>query len=711
MWRALAQLAVRRRWAIVLGCAALAVAAGFSGRALFPRLSAAAFRDPAAESTRGAQLARAQLGEAEPDIAALYPLRAGDPAVRAGLSAMVERVARDPSVTRVVSAAGPLPDRFISADGASTFAVVSLRGDQRQKAAALPRLRGLLTVNGVQPELGGLVPTGKALTGIARKSLARGEMLALPLVALALLLIFRSVVAALLPLAVGGAGIVLALAVLALLSRVVEVDVFAVNVVTVLGLGVSVDYALFIVDRYRRERAAGLQPALQTALSTAGRSVLFSAVTVAASLSGLLVFRPPFLHAIAFGGIAVTLLAAALSLVALPAGLALLGDNLERGRLPHLLHAGLPWRRLAGGVIRRRALVAGLAVAGLLVLGAPFRRLAPGRADVRALPPPVEARRVAEAIERDFPRASLQADSLLLGMPGDVTDHLDELFDYTQRLAQQPGVARVESVLSFAGARDRDQAEALAPALKGHGDQPALRSVLHGPWTLLRVVPSAGDEAQARTRVRALRRVAPPPGAQAWVFGQAAVIDDFASAVRARVPWMMAVVALAMFAILFVAFRSLLLPLKAMVLTALSLTASFGATVFIFQDGRLQHLLGYRALGTTDASLPVVMFAVVFGLSMDYEVLIINRIREAWLVSGDNRAAIVDGLAATGRLVTGAALLMVLVFAAFATAPLVFVKALGVGMALAVALDATVVRMLLVPSTMALLGRLNWWRP
>jgi RND superfamily putative drug exporter len=166
-----------------------------------------------------------------------------------------------------------------------------------------------------------------------------------------------------------------------------------------------------------------------------------------------------------------------------------------------------------------------------------------------------------------------------------------------------------------------------------------------------------------------------------------------------------------MFAILFVAFRSLLLPLKAMVLTALSLTASFGATVFIFQDGRLQHLLGYRALGTTDASLPVVMFAVVFGLSMDYEVLIINRIREAWLVSGDNRAAIVDGLAATGRLVTGAALLMVLVFAAFATAPLVFVKALGVGMALAVALDATVVRMLLVPSTMALLGRLNWWRP
>ena len=174
---------------------------------------------------------------------------------------------------------------------------------------------------------------------------------------------------------------------------------------------------------------------------------------------------------------------------------------------------------------------------------------------------------------------------------------------------------------------------------------------------------------------------------------------------------MVTVVCAAMFAILFVAFRSLVLPLKAMLLTALSLTASFGATVYIFQDGRLQRLFGYRALGTTDASLPVVMFAVVFGLSMDYEVLILSRIREAWKASGDNRAAIVEGVAQTGRLVTGAALLMVVVFAAFATAPLVFVKALGVGMALAVALDATVVRMLLVPSTMALLGRLNWWRP
>jgi uncharacterized membrane protein YdfJ with MMPL/SSD domain len=716
VWSRLAEWVVRWRVAIAVACLPVAVAAGLYGHRLFQRLSAGAFRDPAAESTRGAELARSELGDAEPDVVALYRVRAADAETRAALAAAVDRVERDPAVARVVGPTGPLAARFISDGGDATFVVVSLRGDERAKNAALPRLRELLALRlpraTVEPELGGLVPTVRALTRIARESLARGELVALPLVALLLLVMFRSVVAALLPLAVGGMGIVLALAVLALLSHVVAVDAFAVNVITVLGLGVAIDYALFIVDRFRQERRrAEVAAAIERALATAGRSVLFSAVTVAASLAGLLVFRPPFLRSIALGGIAVTLLAAALSLVALPAALALLGDGLERGRLPGLRRERNWWRRLAAGGVRHAPAVASVVVAGLLVLAAPFRRLLPSRADVRALPANEEPRRVAETIGREFPRAALVADSLLLEMDGDVTDHLGELYDYSLRLGRQPGVARVESVLSFAGARDRDQAEALAPALESHRDQPALRTVLRGRRVLLRVVPSAGGEARARARVQALRRVRPPAGGQALLFGPAATLDDFARSTRSRVPWMLAVVGVSMFVILFIAFQSLVLPLKAMLMTALSLTASFGAVVFIFQDGRLQRLLGYRALGTTDASLPVVMFAVVFGLSMDYEVLILSRIREAWLAGCDNRVAVVEGVAQTGRLVTGAALIMVVVFAALSSAPLVFVKALGVGMALAVALDATVVRMLLVPSTMALLGRLNWWRP
>jgi RND superfamily putative drug exporter len=310
-------------------------------------------------------------------------------------------------------------------------------------------------------------------------------------------------------------------------------------------------------------------------------------------------------------------------------------------------------------------------------------------------------------------------DSLVVEMDGDLLegDRLGELFDYTERLQKVPGVDRVESIFSFAGVHDRDNAEALADRLSSFVESgtPAsrqLRSILSGRYALVRVISTAApDSAASQARVRALRATPPPPKSRVLVYGQAATLYDFATGLKTRAPFMLLVVVVAMFVVLYFAFRSAILPIKAMLMTALSLTASFGATVFVFQDGRLQRLLGYHSLGTTEVTLPVVMFAVVFGLSMDYEVLILNRIREAWLKSGNNNAAIVDGLARTGRLVTSAALVMVVVFSAFAAAPMVFMKALGMGMALAVALDASVVRLLLVPSTMALLGRLNWWSP
>jgi RND superfamily putative drug exporter len=349
----------------------------------------------------------------------------------------------------------------------------------------------------------------------------------------------------------------------------------------------------------------------------------------------------------------------------------------------------------------------------LLLLAAPFRRLKPSRADVRALPPSSEPRRVAAQLERDFPSLSLFPDHILVTFDDEVTRGLrmGDLWDYTERLKKVPGVERVESILSFADVKDRDGAEELGPMLAGR-NIPELRNAIHGPSALVRVVPLHPPDASfSHVRVDALRAIPPPPKARVLVGGQAATLVDFVSALRTHVPFMLALVGTAMFVILFLAFHSLVLPLEAMVMTTLSLTASFGASVFIFQDGRLERLLHYQSLGTTEATLPVVMFAVIFGLSMDYEVLILSRIRECRLSGCDDNQAIVEGLTRTGRLVTGAALLMLAVFSAFAAAPLTFVKALGLGMALAVALDATVVRMLLVPSTMALLGRANWWSP
>jgi trehalose monomycolate/heme transporter len=727
----------RRTWVLVAGAAVTRLAA-FAGHGLFGRLGYSLFADPSSESARAAALARAQLGEGDPDVVALYSLprdvapRAGarDPAVRDAIARALAEVARDPAVARVMSDANVPGERFTSRDGRAAFAVVSLRGDPRAKAAALtrlqPRFDAGLPGGALRPELGGLVPSGRALTRLAERSLARGERIALPLTGILLCVIFGSVVAALVPLALGGLSIVLALGVLDVLSRVAPIDAFAVNVVTILGLGVAIDYALFLVSRVREERARAHPRPIARAVATAGRTVLFSGVTVATSLGGLLVFRQPLLRSIAIGGAAVVLLAAALAVIVLPAGLALLGPRLELGRLRRresdraTNHNIDRWRRLARAATRRPVAVAVGVTALLLVLGAPLARLQPSRADVRSLPAHAEPRLVSERIQRDFPAAALTPLSVVVTFDdGDAIDEtrLAALYDYTARLAALPDVARVDSVLSFAGAHDRASAAALSDRLEdveatGGRARAGLRTIVHGRYTLVRVISTAPPDSPAgRRQVDVVRAVAPPDGARAAAFGQAAALHDFAHGLRARAPWMLALVGAAMFVVLLLAFRSLVLPLKAMLMTALSLTASFGAIVFVFQDGRFERLLAYESLGTIDASLPVVMFAVVFGLSMDYEVLILGRMRESWLRTHENQTAVTEGLAQTGRLVTGAALLMVVVFSAFAAAPVVFVKALGLGMALAVALDATVVRMLLVPATMALLGRLNWWFP
>jgi RND superfamily putative drug exporter len=747
-------VARQRRW-VIGGLLLAVVAALILGRGMFRRLGYPVFFDPKAESTRAANLARSVFGDSDPDVLALYQLpddvarRHGveDPRVHEALRRALDAVGRDPAVARIVSQLTPgASQRFISTDRRSTFVLISLRGTPRAKADALPRLAAQLglaleepgrggQLTQLRPQLGGQVPAGLGLTHLAETSLVRGERLALPFAAILLIAIFGSAVAALLPVVLGGLAIVLALGLLSVLSHVLAIDAFAINVVTILGLGVAIDYALFLISRYREERFASgddgvdeevrTMRALARAVATTGRLVLFSGITVVASLAGLLVFGQPFLRSVAIGGMAVVLLAALLALVAVPALISMLGPRLERGRRPHLF--GFTddgshefWRNLARSVVQHRVAICVGATVGLMLLATPFARLQPSRADVRSLPPNEEARRVAEILPRDFPETAMTPLSVVVEMREDIADgdQLGDLFDYTERLKALPTVQRVESMFYYAQVRDRSAAEELQTALQQVVSRPsspraqALGAIMHGRYARVSVISSAQpDSTSGQKLVEQLRAVAPPPDARAQVFGHAAAMYDSARSMRDRVPWMMLVVCSAMFLVLFIAFRSAILPLTAMAMTTLSLTASFGAIVYIFQDGRLQSLLNYQALGTTDASLPVVMFAVIFGLSMDYEILILGRIREAYQRTRDTEAAIVEGVARTGRLVTGAASIMVVVFSAFAAAPLVFIKALGLGMALAIALDATVVRMLLVPSTMALLGRWNWWTP
>jgi trehalose monomycolate/heme transporter len=747
----LARAVARRRWWVLGACLVATTASAWMGSRLFGRLGYSVFYDPQAPSTRAKNLAHELFGEGDPDVVALYRLPEGvaaaagfaDPAVRAALERTLERVRRDPDVTGVLSALTVGGERFVSRDRRASFVVLSLRGDPGAKAKVVPRLQRLLPMelaaggaHAVAPLLGGLVPSGRSLTRLARQSLALGERIALPIVAVLLLLIFGSVVAALLPLTIGGLSIVLTLGILDLLAPVITVDIFAINVVTILGLGVAIDYALFVVSRYREEVArttsdeasgAVRRAALARSVETAGRAALFSGITVAASLGSLLVFPQPFLRSVAIGGMAVVLAASSLAVVVLPAMIAILGPRLERGRLrrpgrarPTSHAPARMWRRLAIVATRHPALFCGGVTLGLLTLAQPFVRLQPSRSDVRALPRAEEPRQVVEALARDFAAATLTPVALIVATDGDLIDEerLAQLYDYVERVRHTPGVDEVESIFTFARVHDRDAAAALEPTLARYAartprtGEPGLGMILHGRYTRLRVITRAPpDSPEAQRLVRALETLPPPPGGRVLLYGQAAALHDFAAGLHARAGWMLAVVAASMFVVLFFAFRTVVLPLKAMLMTALSLTASFGAIVFIFQDGRWQRFLGYEGVGTIDATLPVVMFAVVFGLSMDYEVFIIGRIREAWLRTGNNREAIVEGLTQTGRLVTGAAAIMMVVFSAFAAASVLFVKALGFGMALAVILDATVVRLLLVPSTMTLLGRLNWWAP
>jgi RND superfamily putative drug exporter len=696
----LTRAVARRRGWVIAGCVLVTIAAALLERGLFARLAPTDIADSTSESAIAAELARARFGERDPDVLAVYRLPgrgADDARTMSALAGVVAEAADDPSVARAVGPSTPFAGRrFVSADGRVALVMLSLRGDTREKSDALARLGPALMLplpdgGVVTPLLGGLVPAAQSLTSVARASLARGERIALPIVAVLLVILFGSLVAALLPVATGAIGITLTLGLVALLARLIPVDAFALNVVSVLGLGVAIDYALFIVARYREGRAASppggrTDEALVRAVETAGRAVLFSSVTVAASLSGLFVFPQRVLHSIAIGGIAVTLLAAALALVVLPAALSFLGPYVDRGRFASALDAPARaarsfafWRRLARAVMRRRVLVAGAVTVGLLLLALPFRRARTARADVRALPASAEPRRATELLERELP-------SLV------TTSHLILVEGGAPTPAELDGVA----------ARARD-IEGVVSADLEEATQGA---------AIVRVRTTAPSESAAAAReVEALRALSAPGGARLLVYGPAAVQLDFTSSLKSRAPFMLAIIGVVMFAVLYAAFRSVILPLKAMLMSALSLTASFGAIVFVFQDGRLSRLLAYEALGTIDATLPVVMFAIVFGLSMDYEVLILGRIREEYLRTGQNAAAIADGLAHTGRLVTGAALLMVVVFAAFGAAPVLYVKALGLGMALAVALDATIVRTLLVPSTMALLGRLNWWSP
>ncbi|WP_019874605.1 MMPL family transporter [Sporichthya polymorpha] len=688
MFEALGRRTYRsRRW--VLGLAGLFVLVAVTwGTGVFSALSQGGFEDPDSESARALTRIEAMSGgTGDVDVVAVYtdPDRTVDDT---GFRNTVVQTLQDLPAAEVAGFStywSTGSEAFVSADRHSTFAAVTLAGvSDEEKEEAFAAVRDHLRAPGLQTELGGPSAVFSDISSQVESDIARAEALSLPIVFLLLVIVFGSLTAAAMPLVIGGLAILGAFTMLHVLTLFTDVSIFAINIVTMLGLGLAVDYALFVVSRFREElpRAATVEDALVRTMATAGRTVAFSGLTVAVSLASLLLFPQPFLQSMGFGGMAAVLVAMIGALTVLPALLGLLGHRIDALRVPRPWRraggsTGGVWARVAHGVMRRPLAVAGAVIALLLLLGTPFLRAEFGGVDSRVLPTGTESRVVDEKLASQFPAdPSATIDVVLDGADaGTATTYVD-------RLRSLPGVTGAEITA---------------------GGDGAVRIAVHHDE--LPTSPAARD------LVADIRGVHAPAGTEVLVGGESAELVDLLAGLRGTLPWMALFVGIVTLLLLFAAFGSVVLPLKALAMNVLSLGAAFGAVVWIFQDGHLSGLLDFTPTGAVEASNPILMLAIAFGLSMDYEVFLLSRIREEWDRTGDNTASVATGLARTGGIITSAALLLIVVIGAFATSGITFIKMIGVGLVIAILVDATIVRGLLVPATMRLLGTANWWAP
>ncbi|GGU75131.1 RND superfamily putative drug exporter [Streptomyces cavourensis] len=683
----------------LLAALVITALAVFAGSGVADRMGSGGWQAPDAESSYATEALEREFPASQPNLLLLVDsgtASVDDPAVAAEAARITERLAGEPGISGVTSYWQTEAPALRAEDGREALIAARIGGDETEAGETLERIApdfagesGPVTVS-----VGGPVAVQHEMQTIIQEDLLRAELIALPVTLVLLVMVFGSAVAALLPLLVGIVAILGTNAVLRGLTEFTDVSVFAMNLTTALGLGLAIDYALFIVRRFREELDAGAdtRTAVGTTLRTAGRTVLFSALTVAVSLSAMLVFPQYFLRSFAYAGIAVVLLAAAAALILLPAAFMLLGHRVNALDLRRLLRRGRKsgsgaavaaeesdkgWARFARLVMRRAPVFAIVTTVGLVLLGLPFLGVKFGTADDRQLPAGAESRVVQEHIREGFP-----------GSPGGGLEVLAEgegtpaaYADLKERIENVPGVQRVDGPVT--------------------GDAVAYFSVLPEG-------EAVGQETQQL--VRDLRAI-PTGSLDTSVTGTAAVLVDSKDAIADRLPWAIGIIVVVTLLLVFLLTGSVLIPIQAVVLNALSLTAMFGAVVWVFQDGNLSGVLAFTSTGDIETTLPVLMFCVAFGLSMDYGVFLLSRIKEEYDRTGDHERSVTFGLSRTGGLITAAAVILAVVMVAIGTSRVTNTKMLGLGIALAVLMDAMVVRSLLVPAVMKLTGHATWWAP
>ncbi len=685
-------------------------------------LSPTGFEDPNSESAVASRLLAGRFGQGDQQMLVVVssPDGTGSMAARGAGAAIVGELQRSPHVVSVTSAWTAPPAaaaQLVSNDGRSGLIVAGVTGGERDAPERAKTLSGQVSrdYDGVTVSSGGPAMVNSQITAQTQTDLLVMESIAIPLSFLVLVWVFGGLLAAALPVMVAVTSIVGALAILRLITFTTDVSVFALNLSTAMSLALAIDYTLLIISRFRDELACGAHPhdALERTMVTAGRTVLFSATTVALSMAALVLFPMHFLKSLAYAGVATVVVAAIVAVVVTPAAIVLFGDRLNSLDVRRLVRRGrgrpapIPrpieqqfWYRSTKFVMRHAIPIGLSGVTVLLLLGAPFLGIRWGFPDDRVLPSSAQAHQVGDLLRTDF--AANPATSVSVVVPEANGLQPSEISRYAADLSRVPGIASVSAPTgTFA-----DGTAAGPPSAPTGEAQGSMFLTATSTAPLF----SSASEAQ----LDRLHAVAGPGGRDVYLTGTAQTNRDTAKAIMSRLPMVLGLIAMISLGLLFVLTGSIVLPLKSLVLNVLSLSAAFGAMVWIFQDGHL-GALGTTATGTLVTNMPILLFCIAFGLSMDYEVFLVSRIREFWLASdrtpADNDESVALGVAHTGRVITAAALVMSISFAALTAAHVSFMRMFGLGLTLAILVDATLVRTVLVPAFMHLMGSWNWWVP
>ncbi|HET6381471.1 MAG TPA: MMPL family transporter [candidate division Zixibacteria bacterium] len=667
---------------------------------------------------------------------------ATDPDFQRRVRESLEPIEGDPAVDEILTWGETRAEDLLSTDHRRTMAAVVLTEEVESAVEDSARLAELIEApDGVEMQITGIPQLYHEFNDRIERDLVRAEAISLPIALVILLAVFGTLVAAGLPLVVAALSLPTTFAVIGLLAAEMEMSIFVTNIATMIGLALAIDYSLFMVSRFREElRHHDVEIAVERMMGSVGKAVAVSGVAVAIGLSSLVVFEAAALRSMGIAGIVTVISTLLYGLTVLPALLALLGPRVNRLRIPLPRALRLieddpeaadrrqghgAWAWIAARVMRRPIMIAGPVLVLLLLLGSPFASIQLSTGQNLEDLPPTPARLAFETILDEFPGGETDPITVAVSWPGEdlgesvSPERQADLATYVDQIAELEGVTQIESVLDPPpGLDEATYRQLLAlpadqrPAEVRAGLEEYLSEYVAQDTVRLRVFSSLLPDSDAgRQLVRVIRDLPAPDGAQALTGGLPSRSADFMDSFWRSLPAALIIVVAVTGGVLFLTFGSIFLPVKAVLMSLVSISASMGALVWVFQQGNLSELLGFEPPGTTAAWLPIIMFAILFGLSMDYEVLLLSRIRERYVATGDNTRAVAEGIGLTGGIITGAALIMVAVFGAFGLSGIVFIKALGLSMALAVLIDATVVRGILVPAFMRVMGRVNWWAP